>query len=189
MKIDTSLIDGFDSMTPEEKISALSEYEFDDSEIESLKSEKLKLKKRIDELTEANSKQKKAKDKNLTEAEQQLEALKEEKAELQALYDELLRKSSIAENKSKYVSLGYEEALALDTATALAEGDMEKVFLNAKKHQDALERKIKAEAMRGMGSPDGKGKPSKEMSKEEILKIRDSVERQKAIAEHLELFQ
>lgn len=189
MKIDTSLIEGFESMTPEEKVTALSEYEFDDSELETLRSDKAKLKKRLDEVSSENSKLKKTGNQNLSEAERQLEDLRTEKSQLQELYDELKKKTFIAENKAKYLSLGYDDALAIDTANALAEGDMEKVFGNAKKHQEALEKKIKAEVMKGMGSPDGKGTPSKAMTKEEILKIRDAVERQKAIAEHLDLFQ
>lgn len=185
MKIDTSLIEGFEEMSAEEQLEALKSYEFED--VEALKKDKANYKKRIDELTAELSKKKKEGSKNLSEAEQALEDLKAEKAELQEKYDELVKASSIASNKSKYLKLGFDEALAEDTATALADGDMEKVFANLEKHQASFEKKLKADAMRG-ATPSDKGAPTKAMSREEILKIKDPVERQNAIAEHMDLF-
>ena len=150
MKIDTSLIEGFEEMSAEEQLEALKSYEFED--VEALKKDKANYKKRIDELTAELSKKKKEGSKNLSEAEQALEDLKAEKAELQEKYDELVKASSIASNKSKYLKLGFDEALAEDTATALADGDMEKVFANLEKHQASFEKKLKAdEAAKRLG--------------------------------------
>lgn len=186
MKIDTSLIEGFEEMSVEEQIEALKSYEFED--VEALKKDKATYKKRIDELTAELSKKKKEGSKTLSEAEQALEDMRAERDSLKEKYDELVRAASISSNKAKYLKLGFDESLAEDTANALADGDMEKVFLNMEKHQAAFEKKLKADSMREVGRPGDKGSPTKAMSKEEILKIKDPVERQNAIAEHMDLF-
>lgn len=68
----------------------------------------------------------------------------EEKAKLN--YDALVKRnqeleknSKIAENRAKYIALGYDEQLAEDTAIALVEGNTEKVFAN----QNAYQKKLK----------------------------------------------
>ena len=187
-KIDTSLIEGYESMTPEEKLDALQSFDFEDPDLEALRKDKATYKKRIDELTSELSKRKKAESSSLSRAEQELEDLKTANAELQEKYNAMMKAATIAESKARYLKLGFEESLAEDTANALADGDMDKVFANMEKHQTAFEKKLKADSMRDMGSPDGKGSPSKSMTKEDILKIKDYGERQKAISEHLDLF-
>jgi hypothetical protein len=51
--------------------------------------------------------------------------------------------------------MGYEEALAADAAVALADGDMEKLFSYQQQHQEALEKKIRADALKGTSKPVG----------------------------------
>jgi hypothetical protein len=49
--------------------------------------------------------------------------------------------------------MGYEESLASDAATAMVDGDMEKLFSYQLKHQEALEKKIRADALKGTPKP------------------------------------
>ena len=56
--------------------------------------------------------------------------------------------------------MGYDEKLAEETAEAMASGEMDKVFANQKKHLDAFEKKVRAEALKNTPkpTPDGDGK-------------------------------
>ena len=111
----------------------------------------------------------------------------EKQEELQKNYDALLKKVTISENKAKFLALGYEDALAEETAVAMAEGDFEKVFANQKKHQEAVEKKIREDVLNDTPKPTGGS--GKGMSLEDIMKITDPVERQTAIAANIDLFE
>jgi hypothetical protein len=100
--------------------------------------------------------------------------------------DALLREKNIATHKAKYLSLGYDENLASATAEALANGEIDKVFANEKKHLEAAEKKIRADVLKETPRPEGGG--GKAVSIADIMKITDSDERQAAIAENIELF-
>ena len=65
----------------------------------------------------------------------------------------LLRESSVSKHKARFLGMGYEEALASDAAVAMADGDMEKLFSYQLKHQEALEKKIRADALKGTPKP------------------------------------
>ena len=66
---------------------------------------------------------------------------------------ELERESSVSKHKAKFLGMGYEEALAGDAATALVDGDMDKLFSYQQKHQEALEKKIRADALKSTDDP------------------------------------
>ena len=84
--------------------------------------------------------------------------------------DALLREKTIATHKAKYLSLGYDENLANDTAEAMAKGELDKVFANQKKHLEAVEKKIRADVLKETPSPEG-GNGSDTMTKEKFLKM------------------
>lgn len=108
-------------------------------------------------------------------------------SDLQSKYEALLKESTISKNKARLLALGYDDALASEAAQAIADGDSDKVFAAQKKHLEAVEKKIREEALKDTPKPNGgNGKPK---SAEEILKISDSAERQSAIAENIELFE
>lgn len=89
----------------------------------------------------------------MTEDEAAKQKEKEEREELQTKYDALLRESSISKNKAKLIALGYEEALADETATAMVDGDSDKVFANQQKHLTAVEKRVRAEALKDTPKP------------------------------------
>ena len=73
--------------------------------------------------------------------------------QLQEQNEKLLRESNISKHKAKFLGLGYEEKLASDAAEALADGDMVKVLEYQQKHQEAFEKKVRADAMKGTAKP------------------------------------
>ena len=69
---------------------------------------------------------------------------------------ESLRKDkTVSDHKARFIALGYDEALAAETATAFADGDMEKVFANQKKFLESHDKKIKDELRKGTPRPQG----------------------------------
>ena len=100
--------------------------------------------------------------------------------------DALLREKTVAGHKAQFLALGYDESLAGATAEALANGEIDKVFANQKKHQDSVEKRIRADVLKETPKPEGGG--GKATSIEDIMKITDSDARQTAIAANIDLF-
>lgn len=73
--------------------------------------------------------------------------------QLQEQNAKLQRESDVSKHKAKFLGMGYDEALAGDAAVAMADGDMEKLFSYQLKHQEALEKKIRADALKGTTKP------------------------------------
>ena len=98
--------------------------------------------------------------------------------------DALLREKTILGHKTKFLSLGYDESLANETAEAMANGELDKVFANQKKHLEALEKKIRADVLKKTPTPEG-GNGSDTMTKEKFLKM-SVLEQHKFSTEHPE---
>ena len=81
--------------------------------------------------------------------------------------DDLLREKNVSTNKAKLLSLGYEESLADETAEAMVNGELDKVFANQKKHLDSVEKKIRSEILKDTPKPEG-GSSSETMTKEKL---------------------
>ena len=98
--------------------------------------------------------------------------------------DALLREKTIAGHKANYLALGYEEKLATETAEAMANGELDKVFANQKKHIEAVEKKIRADVLKATPTPEG-GNGSETMTKEKFSKM-SIAEQHKYSVEHPE---
>lgn len=181
-KIDTSKITGYADMTAEQKLAALEALELDEPSYEGYVRKDV-----YDKTASELSKMKKDYNAKLTADELKAKEDAEKQEKLQNDYDALLKKVTISENKAKFLSLGYDEVLAEDTAIALAENNFEKVFANQSKHQQAVEKKIREEVLNDTPKPTGGS--GKKLTVEDILRITDPVERQSAIAENIELFE
>jgi len=149
-KIDLTKIEGYSEMTPEQKIAALEAYETADPDYTGYVKKDL-FDKTSSELASAK---KQLKDK-MTEDEAAKAQEAEARAKLQSDYEALLHKTAVSENKAKLVALGYDEALADDTAEAMVTGDMDKVMGNQKKYLAAYEKKVRAEALKDTPKPQG----------------------------------
>lgn len=79
----------------------------------------------------------------------------EEMEKLQNDNKALTHKIAVSENKAKLLALGYDEALAGETAVAMANGETDKVFAAQQKHQEAIEKKIRADILKNTPAPTG----------------------------------
>ena len=91
----------------------------------------------------------------------------EKQEKLQNDYDALVKKVTISENKANLLALGYEDKLATETAEALVNGEIDKVFANQKKHLESVEKKIRQDILKDTPKPDG-GNTSTTITKEQF---------------------
>lgn len=151
-KIDTSKIEGYAEMSAEEKLKALEAYNVPEPDLSGYVS-----KETFDKTaSELAAKKKELRDK-LTDDEAAKQKEQEERDNMQKELDALRRESLVSKNKARLIALGYEEALADETAEAMADGKIEKVFANQKKHLEAFEKKVRAEALKNTPKPTGDG--------------------------------
>jgi len=79
----------------------------------------------------------------------------EEKKKLLDQIAELQKAQTTANYKNSYLAMGYEEKLAEEAAKAMTEGDTAKVFEIQKKHQAAVEERVKKDLLKKAGRPVG----------------------------------
>lgn len=147
-RIDTTKIEGYGDMTPEQKVAALEAVEYTDnaSEVERLKNA----------VSKANSEAADWKKKHnalLSEEEQKKQAENEELTTLRKRVEEMERERVVSGNKAQLIALGYDDALATATATAMAEGDTATVFANQKKFLESHDKAFKAQLMGATSTP------------------------------------
>ena len=179
MKINTDKIQGYSDMTPEEKIKALESFEVADPDYSGY------VKKEVFDKTAsdlADYKKQLREKMSSDEIKEKEEA--EKQAKLQSDYDALLRKVALSENKAKLLGLGYEDKLATETAEAMLDGNLDKVFANQKKHIEAVEKKIREDVLHNTPKPEG-GSSSDTMTKEKLRGMSPS-ERYQYSVEHPE---
>ena len=166
-----------DGMTMEELTTALKGIEMpkdQSAEIERLKNV----------ISGANSEAKEWKDKyrsTLDEATKKAQETEEANAKLQERLAALEKEKTVSSYKASYLSMGYEEALAEETAKAIADGNMAKVFENQKKHQAAVEKRAKEDALKGSPRPGGTGGGGNDES--DALKIAKQISAARAEAD------
>lgn len=170
-KFDTSTIENFDKLSAEEQVKALLGADIPDTVDLSKYVEKSIFDKKASETAELSKKLKEALDedgkKKLAEEEEKA-AEAQKYADLEAKFNALTKKTTISEYTVKYLAQGYDEKLAKETAEALANGEMDKVFANGEKHKAALEAEIKAKLMKSDPKPgggDGEKNPNVEQAK------------------------
>ena len=153
MKISTDSIQGFADMSDADKVTALLGLDFPDPVDMSQYVDKKTFDAKASEAANL-SKQLKAKMTDDEAAKAQADA---DRKELEDKYAELLKKSTVAEHTAKFLALGYDEKLARETAEALFDGDMTKVFENQQKVNAAMEKKLRAELVKSDPKPEGAG--------------------------------
>lgn len=185
MKLKDLLGDSYkEGMTPEEIEAAL-------DKLEAPKDEKAQ--KEIERLTAALTKSNAEAAENkrkLRERQSEEEKAKEEKEqEVNALREEnaaLKKEKELAINKSQLIALGYDAALATETAQAMMDGDTEKVFGNQKKFLEQQRSLIEAELMKKTPTPPP-GSDTDTMTKEKYRAM-SLVEKQKLATENPTLY-
>lgn len=178
-------IEGYESMSAEEKLKALEGLEIEDKDT--------KLKEALNKATaEASEFKKKLKAKEeelnakLTDDEKKERERQEKEAEREALLENLLKEKTVAEHKANFLQRGYDEDLATSSATALANGDFTTLFDNLGKFISERDKKAKVEALDGMKRPLSGG-TTPEVTKEQFNKMSLS-ERTKLFETNKELY-
>ena len=97
---------------------------------------------------------------------EQAEALQKMQAELETLRTE----KAVDAATKKWMSLGYDEKLATETAKAMVAGDTEKVFANHAKFIADKEKNLRAELLKDTPVPPA-GEGNKGMTKAEFSKL------------------
>ena len=155
--MDTSKIEGYEGMTAEQKLAALEGYEPEAPDmsgyvrkelLDKASSEAAGYKKQLRERMSADEK---------AEADRQAErqSLEERITELDAQYKALQQQTMVAGFKAQLSGMGYPDALAQETAEAMAAGDAQKVLANQAKFLEARDKQQKAEALKRMSAPKG----------------------------------
>ncbi len=154
-----------DGMTPGEIEAALASIQLptDTKEVERLQKA----------LTKSNSEAADYKRK-LQEKQTEEERAEAERAEKTRAMEEELNtlktQKAVADNKAQFLALGYDDALATETAEAMVQGDMTKVFANQKKHQEAQRAALEAELLAKTPTPPA-GDGTDTMTKEKFAKL------------------
>ena len=140
-----------EGMTEDEISAALeAKYQSRDAEMNRLKNA----------LTKANSEAAEYKKKireSQSEEEQKAAAQKEEYDRIVQENADLKRNMNISTRKAQLIAQGYEEKLADDTATAMIDGDLDKVLKNQGVFLEAQAKAIKEGQMRNTPRPSGDG--------------------------------
>lgn len=158
MKIDTNAIKGYADMSAEEKLAALEAFDMPDPDYSGYVKKDV-FDKKASEAAEARRQlNAHLSDEEKKKAEQDAATKK-----LQEDYEKLLHETNVSKATAKFISLGYDEKLAAETAEAFVSGDTEKVFANQLKAKTALEKQLRAEILKDTprgddgGDPDDKG--------------------------------
>ena len=147
-KIDTTLIPGYAEMSAEDKLKALEAFEYDDNA-----AEMERLRGAVSKANSEAASWKKKHNELLTEDERKKQEDADALADMKKELDELRKDKTISEFKAKLIAQGYDEALASDTAQAMADGDTDKVFANQGKFLEDYAKKVKADAMKKTPKP------------------------------------
>ena len=142
MKIDVSKIENYESMTAEEKLKALEEFEFEDNS-DDLGKLKSSLNKANHEASEYKKALKELQEKSMSEAERAEAERAEIEKSLREQVEALTKEKTTASYKANLLANGYDDTLATSTAEALVNGDMTAVFASIKSYGEAVATKAK----------------------------------------------
>ncbi|MCI9092653.1 MAG: hypothetical protein HFF36_02545 [Coprobacillus sp.] len=84
---------------------------------------------------------------------------------------ELEKQLSIIENEKRFVSMGYDEALAHKSAIALADGDMKSLFKYQATFNESIEKKYKEQQLKDTPLPTQEDTHEDVMTKEKLSKM------------------
>lgn len=147
-KINTSCIEGYENMTPDQKVAALEAYEYEDNS-----AEVTRLKGAVTNANKEAADWKRKHNALLTEDEQKKQADAEALAAMQSELEELRMDKKVSDYKASFISQGYSEELAASSAKALASGDTKTVFENNQKFIDQATKAIKADVLKSTPRP------------------------------------
>ena len=149
MKIDLSTLAGYrPEMTADEKLALVEAHEIPEPDHAGF------IKKDAFDRTASEAADWKRKyNSKLTEDEKKEAEHAAKEAEREAELQTLRKENAVTKHKSELMALGYDEKLATDTANALADGDMAKVFANQKVYIENVRKSERAAVLAGSEEP------------------------------------
>jgi hypothetical protein len=140
-KIDTTKIEGYETMSAEEKLAALEGLDIPEPDYSGW------VQKDVFDKTASD----------LAKAKKDRNGMEKEKGDLEAQVAELVRDKKISTTKDKYIASGFSVELAQATAEAFVDGNMDVVLENITKHATDVATAAKDEALKGTPAPPASG--------------------------------
>ena len=165
-KIDVTKIEGYESMSAEEKLADLEAYEFEAPAPATDAESKLK-----EALSRANGDAAEWKRKyraTLDDAKRAEEERAEENKKRDEELEQLRKERAVSKLEAQYLAVGYSAELASATAKAQADGDTATVLANQMKFIEETKKNLEAAAL-GKQPPITPGKPPKGESDDDKL--------------------
>ena len=186
MKIDASTIEGFDGMTPEQKVEALLGFEYDDGadKIKAAEESAAKMKSAFDKAASEAASYTKQYNAKLTDEER---AKQENEATMKAMQERLAeyeKREKISTATAAFLKAGFDEKTAAIAAEAFTSGDIDSLAPALKTFKASVETSTKSSLMAGNPKPEGSTEP-KVRTKADIMAIEDYAEQQAAIEEYI----
>ena len=116
------------------------------------------------------------------------EKAKAAQAEAEAALHQRIAELEAKERTATLVSIGFETDTAEEFATAFKDNNFDGLVEGIRKFIDTHDKGIKDSNIQNNPTIKSNGNTGKAMTREEILAVRDPIERQKLIGENLELF-
>ena len=170
MKI-TDKIEGYDSMSAEEKLKALEGLDVEDSsDYQKLKDSFNKTSSEVADYKKKLKAKEEELNARLSEDERKEKERMEKEAERETLLNNLLKEKSVAEYKANFLKVGYDEELATASASALVDGDSKTVFDNLGKFISERDKQAQVKLLNSTPRPTP-GTPDAEVTKEQFDKM------------------
>lgn len=164
MKIDITKLEGYrQDMTADEKLALIEKYDLPDPDFTGHVQKDV-----FDKKAKEAAEWKRKHDALLTEEERKEAARRETEEAIKGELEALRKEKAIADNRAQFLTLGYDEKLADETARAFADGDMKKVFDNQKLFVESVKKAERAAAMADNPKPPAGGGSSAELTKEQF---------------------
>lgn len=172
MKIDTTKIDGYDSMSAEQKLAALEQYEIEPV-VQTDSSEVTKLKTMLSKANSEAADWKRQLREKQTETEREAAERAEQEKSIREELDALKRDKAISGYVAQYLSVGYDAESASRAAKAMVENDYATIFAELKTFVDNKTKDIEAKALNKQpGLTPGANPSAKDMEKSENDQMR-----------------
>lgn len=147
MKIDLSTIENYANMTPEEKVAYFEAFEIPEPKAADNSAEITKLKAALSKAnSDAADWKRQFRDKQTEQERAEAERAEAEKA-MQEELETLRRGKVIDEYAKKCMGMGYDAALAMECAEAMADGRFNDVFQIQQNFMEAKKKEIEAAAL------------------------------------------
>lgn len=151
-KIDITQLEGYsNNITAEEKLALFENYDVPEAERQN--GEKVVAKRLFDKTASELATTKKQLREKLTDEETQKLESEQTLKDLQAELGDLRKSKIMSEHIANFLAIGYDDALARETAEAMAEGDVSKVFTSQSKFITNRENALKAEFLKNTPTP------------------------------------